>query len=549
MGKDIPRKRFFHCAGMLFILASLFAALMPFSAGEALDKSPSLCAKRWTRCNYAFADDGKLASAHLTGSSKKNISDIWWNFNISLPENFSVKSVVLLAEFSASKEYGFADFQASGDGGKTFGSPHTVGGNVKGKKNAGKNFTINITQELDWNRTSLNNSNFRVKGSCFRKNARAGIYCYLDALKAQVIFENQRTNESYSSNVTNSTGDSNSTGLINNTNLTNNANSANFTNSTNNSTPTNIPNPANSTNVTNSTDDSNSTGLINITNPANSTNATNSTSLINNTNLTNSTNSTNFTNSTNNSTPIYITNPANGTNVTNSTNITNPANTTNETYGANVTNSTSDSDGTNLTGATNETNITIDSKNNTFDFSLATDPPGRNVSQERIGFTNIYANLLDGTGENITLSFSGCPPITLCNFSNNSGIVPFASGFSALPSGQTPQGSYLITLSGTSSGSLVRNTSFALNVSDSLPAAFGSAFPTVGASPLLVNFTSILVGGDDPVNYLWDFNDTTTSTYTSPSHIFSAAGLFNVSLTETDFDGDMSTKFFLISVS
>ncbi|MBI2138362.1 PKD domain-containing protein, partial [Candidatus Woesearchaeota archaeon] len=383
----------------------------------------------------------------------------------------SVKSVVLSAEFSASKEYGFADFQASGDGGKTFGSPHTIGGNVIAKKNAGKNFTINVTHELDWNRTSLNNSNFRVKGSCFRTNAKAGIYCYLDAMKAQVIFENQRTNETYSSNVTNSTGDSNSTGL------------------------TNITNPANSTNVTNSTGDSNSTGLTNITNPVNNTD------------------STNFTNSTGDP------------NSTSLTNITNPANSTNDTY------------------------IPIDPKNNTFDFSLANDPPGRNVSQGRAGFTNIYANLLNGTGENITLSFSGCPPATLCNFSNNSGIVPFAAGFSALPSGQTPPGSYLMTLSGISSGSLARNTSFALYVFDTQPAASGTAFPTIGASPLLVNFTGSHVGGDYPVNYLWDFNDTTTSTYSSPTHLFSTAGLFNASFTATDFDGDASTIFFLISIS
>lgn len=54
-----------------------------------------------------------------------------------------------------------------------------------------------------------------------------------------------------------------------------------------------------------------------------------------------------------------------------------------------------------------------------------------------------------------------------------------------------------------------------------------SATPVLGTPPLSVEFTNLSSG---PTSYLWDFGDGTTSTDTNPSHVYSAAGNYTVSL-------------------
>ena len=61
------------------------------------------------------------------------------------------------------------------------------------------------------------------------------------------------------------------------------------------------------------------------------------------------------------------------------------------------------------------------------------------------------------------------------------------------------------------------------------PVAAFVASPTNGAVPLLVNFTDTSTGM--VTNHLWTFGDDNTSTLTSPSHSYTNAGIFSVSLT------------------
>ncbi len=60
------------------------------------------------------------------------------------------------------------------------------------------------------------------------------------------------------------------------------------------------------------------------------------------------------------------------------------------------------------------------------------------------------------------------------------------------------------------------------------------AFSRNGAS---VNFIPNVSGGVPPYNFSWDFGDGATSTESSPTHSYTAAGQYSVSLTVTDDDG------------
>jgi cytochrome c len=73
-----------------------------------------------------------------------------------------------------------------------------------------------------------------------------------------------------------------------------------------------------------------------------------------------------------------------------------------------------------------------------------------------------------------------------------------------------------------------------------LPAlASAQATPTSGPAPLEVQFTGELSdrGADDPPTYEWDFGDGETSTEVNPTHTYTEAGTYEVTLTVTDAAG------------
>ena len=85
------------------------------------------------------------------------------------------------------------------------------------------------------------------------------------------------------------------------------------------------------------------------------------------------------------------------------------------------------------------------------------------------------------------------------------------------------------------------------------PVAVMASDKLSGTSPLVVNFNS--TGSNDPdgnpITYLWDFGDGTTSTAANPSHTFSATGSrgFTVKLTVSDNQGLSDSKTLTISVN
>jgi PKD repeat protein len=95
---------------------------------------------------------------------------------------------------------------------------------------------------------------------------------------------------------------------------------------------------------------------------------------------------------------------------------------------------------------------------------------------------------------------------------------------------------------------LVSFKTVATSPTPTAPTASFSAAPTSGASPLAVQFTDTSTGS--PTSWAWSFGDGTRSTAQHPSHTYSAAGTYSVSLTASNSVGsDSLTRTGLISVS
>jgi len=87
--------------------------------------------------------------------------------------------------------------------------------------------------------------------------------------------------------------------------------------------------------------------------------------------------------------------------------------------------------------------------------------------------------------------------------------------------------------------------------SGTAPTAAFSADVVTGNAPLTVQFTDESTEGTSPITtWRWDFGDGGTSEGENPSHIYSAAGSYTVSLTVTTLDGlDTETKTDFITVA
>jgi PKD repeat protein len=71
------------------------------------------------------------------------------------------------------------------------------------------------------------------------------------------------------------------------------------------------------------------------------------------------------------------------------------------------------------------------------------------------------------------------------------------------------------------------------------PAASFTATPTTGNAPLSVAFTDTSTGS--PTTFAWNFGDGTTSSTRSPSHTYTAAGQYTVTLTATNAGGSSTS--------
>jgi PKD repeat protein len=151
---------------------------------------------------------------------------------------------------------------------------------------------------------------------------------------------------------------------------------------------------------------------------------------------------------------------------------------------------------------------------------------------------------------------SGCVPLTV-NFTDQStGDITdwdwdFGDGGSSgaqNPSHQyTSGGTYTVALTVTGPGGSDTETKTNYITVNVAPTAGFTGSPTSGEVPLTVNFTNQSSGA---ASYLWDFGDTQTSTATNPSHTYTQAGTYTVSLTATNSCGsDEEVKTDYITVT
>lgn len=149
---------------------------------------------------------------------------------------------------------------------------------------------------------------------------------------------------------------------------------------------------------------------------------------------------------------------------------------------------------------------------------------------------------------------SGCSPL-IVNFQNQStgtGLTyQWNLGNGNSSSALNPSASYInpgtytvtLTVTGPGGTDTEVKTAFITVFTPSDPQI--SASQNVGCFPVTVQFTDESVPGDSPINsWSWDFGDGGVSTAQNPSHTYTSAGTFNVTLLLTDANGCASNRTF-----
>ncbi len=112
----------------------------------------------------------------------------------------------------------------------------------------------------------------------------------------------------------------------------------------------------------------------------------------------------------------------------------------------------------------------------------------------------------------------------------------------------TAPGTYTVRLTVSSSSCNDTETKTAYITVSEVPIADFTSDTTLGNAPLTVNFSDLSSG--NPTSWSWDFGDGGTSTDKNPSHTYTTAGIYTVSLTATNSAGsDGESKEAYITVN
>lgn len=162
--------------GVLFLVVLTVAVF-----AVSVNNSPTACSGQWTNCLNAFSDNTNSATASVSSSNNK--TGTWNNYGFSIPNSAIIDSVKVGADFFASNVRGYINVRISGDGGVTFGPSHEVGGNT-----AEQTFIINVTNDVAWTPSKLNNTNLRVNVTCFKQGSGSNPTCRLDWIPVNVTY-------------------------------------------------------------------------------------------------------------------------------------------------------------------------------------------------------------------------------------------------------------------------------------------------------------------------------------------------------------------------
>jgi PKD repeat protein len=112
-------------------------------------------------------------------------------------------------------------------------------------------------------------------------------------------------------------------------------------------------------------------------------------------------------------------------------------------------------------------------------------------------------------------------------------------------------GTYTVTLNVTDDDGTTDINTTTATIADTEPTADFFGIPTSGLKPLTVNFTDASASYDGIAAWEWEFGDGNTSSDQNPTHLYANAGLYNVTLTvhEADGNSDTETKVDYITVT
>ncbi|MFH0968470.1 MAG: PKD domain-containing protein [Methanobacteriota archaeon] len=196
--------------------------------------------------------------------------------------------------------------------------------------------------------------------------------------------------------------------------------------------------------------------------------------------------------------------------------------------------------------------------------------PIHTYQQASVYTVKLTASNIDGTDTKVETDFISVtgdipPPVAMFEATPVSGSAPLTVQFKDLSIGPPTSyywdfgdasvsdqanpshtyanaGSYTITLTVANSGgshTMKRENYILVTGSGGITADF-VASPTTGISPLTVQFTDTSTGG--PTMWAWNFGDGGTDLVASPSHTYSSAGTYTVTLTSSSQTGGSSTK-------
>jgi PKD repeat protein len=178
------------------------------------------------------------------------------------------------------------------------------------------------------------------------------------------------------------------------------------------------------------------------------------------------------------------------------------------------------------------------------------------------GRVNAFNAVNTGTPCDVVAAFtanttSGCAPLNVSFTDQSTGPITSWSwnfGDGNTSTAQNPShsynaaGSYTVSLTVTSATCNDVETKTSYITVSTVPAAQFTGSPTSGNAPLTVNFTNQSTGG--ATSWSWNFGDGGTSTAQNPSHQYTAAGTYTVTLTASNACGsDQEVKTNYITVS
>lgn len=140
---------------------------------------------------------------------------------------------------------------------------------------------------------------------------------------------------------------------------------------------------------------------------------------------------------------------------------------------------------------------------------------------------------------------------------DNDAIISWSWDFGDGSKSNIQNPSHTYSINGTFDVSVVVKDSYGATASDSRQIIVGDQVPyanfiasaTTIPEGNSVTFTDTSISYETIVNWLWNFGDGNTATNQNPTHFFADNGIFNVSLNVTDFDGSVSKKTKLITVT